>query len=138
MNKNKIEYDLIPLSNERVRGAKYNLDSCESQILKLENSIKLREFERENEVGERTLREKIKREKKELKACEKELKKLKESDDNYENKHLKLRHEVLYGSFSVEEDEYDLKTRLPTRNLNILDIKDLEQIRILKLNLKAY
>ena len=136
--KNKIEYDLIPMSEEELREAKYNLDSCESRILQLENSIKLRAFERENEVNERVLKEKIKGEKKDLEKCKKDLAELKESEDNYEDKSLKLKHEILYGTLSIKEDETDLHLKLPSRNLNVLDRKDLDQLRVLRLNMKVF
>lgn len=143
MKKEEIEWEDVPLNDNEIRIAQYQLDESKLQILENKNKLELMRYKIDNNVSKSMSRNLIRLMKRDLKKFETDLKKLasKECELTEEQKSdekLIIEFTIKECVQKIEETELNIKHNLNARlaNQTMGDIED--KLKVIENNMKVY
>lgn len=119
MKEQKLEYDLVKLSNIELIQTKYNLDAYKVKILKTKNKIKLMKLQLDHGIPLKGLKMQIDDLKKAIKDTQDKIKELEKKEDI-----ISISSKEKYGykledlKCNLSERQLELKLNLPMRDIN--------------------
>ena len=119
MKEQKLEYDLVKLSDIELVQTKYNLDAYEVKILKTKNKIKLMKLQLDHEIPLKGLKMQIDDLKKAIKDTQDKIKELEKKEDIISiSSKEKYEYKLEDLKCNLSERQLELKLNLPMRDIN--------------------